>query len=572
MASLPTGTVTFLFTDIEGSTRLLREFGDRYAQVLTEHRRVLRTKFAERGGREVDTQGDALFVVFPSARDALSAAVAAQRAVVRHVWPDQLDVRVRMGLHTGEARLGEEGYVGLDVHRAARIGAAAHGGQILLSQTIRDLVADELPAEVSLQDLGERRLRDFARPQRLFQVVAPGLITDFPPLESLEVLPNNLPIQLTSFIGREREIAEIKELMRSTRLLTLTGAGGCGKTRLALQVAADVVETFRDGVWFVDLVGLSDPTIVPQAVASTLGMREASGRPLLAMLADYLRDRHVLLVLDNCEHLVVACAQLADNLLGACPHLQILATSREAVGIEGEQTFRVPSLSVPDLQRLPTLEKLTDYEAVRLFTERARWSQSAFRVTYQNAEAVARVCVQLDGIPLAIEMAAARVKVLTVEQIATRLNDRFRLLSAGSRTALPRHQTLRATMDSSHDLLPEKERRVLRRASVFAGGWTLEAAEAICAGDGVEASEILDPLTRLVDKSLVIAEPHGGETRYRLLETVRQYGRDRLAESGETAGIRTRHRDWYLEFAELARAETAHRCTGCLGASVGGGA
>ena len=552
MGALPTGTVTFLFTDIEGSTRLVQYLGDRYLQALADYRRLLRHAVQERGGVEVDTQGDACFIAFQSARDALAAAVRVQRAIFAHPWPEGASLRVRMGLHTGEALAAETGYVGTDVHRAARICAAGHGGQILLSQTARDIV-EERPLEgLTLRDLGEHRLKDLGQAQRLYQASTPDLLADFPPLRSLDVRPNNLPIQLTSFIGREREMGEIKALLHSTRLLTLTGSGGCGKTRLALQVAADVMEAFHDGVWFVDLVGLSDPTIVPRAVASALGVREASGRPLLAMLADYLRDSHVLLVLDNCEHLVIACAQLADALLRTCPHLRILATSREAVGIEGELTFRVPSLSVPDLQRLPALEQLTDHESVRLFTERARWSQSTFTVTSQNADAVARVCVQLDGIPLAIEMAAARVKVLTVEQIAARLDDRFRLLRAGSRTALPRHQTLRAAMDWSYNLLPERERDVLRRASIFAGGWTLEAAEAICAGDGVEASDVLDLLTRLVDKSLVIAEPLGGEVRYRLLETVRQYGQDRLAESGETAEIRRRHRDWYLEFAEQA--------------------
>ncbi len=552
MASLPTGTVTFLFTDIEGSTRLLQHLGDRYADVLAEYRRLVRTVSQEKGGKEVDTQGDALFVAFQSARDALTAAVAAQRAIIAHTWPDGASLQVRMGLHTGETLAAETGYVGMDVHRAARICASGHGGQILLSQTTRDII-EERPLEgLTLRNLGEHRLKDLGQAQHLYQVMMTNLPTDFPPLKTLDALPHNLPIQLTSFIGREREMTEINELLRSTRLLTLTGSGGCGKTRLAVQAAADVLEAFRDGVWFVDLVRLSDPTIVPQAVASALGVREAPGRPLLATLAEYLRDRHVLLVLDNCEHLVIACAQVADALLRSCPHLRILATSREAVGVEGELTFRVPSLSVPDLQRLPPLDQLIHHEAVRLFTERARWSLPTFAVTSQNAGAVAQVCVQLDGMPLALEMAAARVKVLTVEQIATRLDDRFRLLRAESRTALPRHQTLRAAMDWSHDLLPEKERGVLRRASVFAGGWTLEAAEAICAGDGVEASDVLDLLTRLVDRSLVIAEPHGGAVRYRMLETVRQYGRDRLEESGEDAQTHRRHRDWYLEFAGLA--------------------
>ncbi len=555
MAGLPTGTVTFLFTDIEGSTRLLKDLGDRYAGVLAEYRRLLRTAVQERGGKEVDTQGDALFVAFQSARDALTAAVAAQRAIIAHTWPDGASLRVRMGLHTGEALAAETGYVGMDVHRAARICAAGHGGQILLSQTTRDII-EERPLEgLTLRNLGEHRLKDLGQAQHLYQVMMPNLPADFPPLWSLDVGSNNLPIQLTSFIGREREMKEIKGLLRSTRLLTLTGSGGCGKTRLAVQMAVDVLEAFRDGVWFVDLVRLSDPTIVPQAVASALGVREVPGRALLATLAEYLRDRHVLLVLDNCEHLVIACAQLADALLRSCPHLRILATSREAVGVEGELTFRVPSLSVPDLQRLPPLEQLIHHEAVRLFTERARWSLPTFAVTSQNAGAVAQVCVQLDGMPLALEMAAARVKVLTVEQIATRLDDRFRLLRAGSRTALPRHQTLRAAMDWSHDLLSERERVLFRRLSVFAGGFTLEAAEAICAGDGIGKNEVLEVLTQLVDKSLVGVEGENGKVRYRLLETVRQYGHDKLHESEESGRVLGRYRDFFLAFVERAEPE-----------------
>jgi predicted ATPase/class 3 adenylate cyclase len=551
MAGLPTGTVTFLFTDIEGATTLLQRLGDRrYAEVLAEHQRLLRDAFAKGNGQEIDTQGDAFLVAFSRARDAVGTAVAAQRVLTGHTWPDVASLRVRMGVHTGEPVSGTSGYVGLDVHRAARICAAGHGGQVLLSDTTHALVAKDLPAEVSLRDLGEHRLKDLAGPHRLFQVVATDLPAEFPPLKSLDVLPNNLPVQLTSFIGREREKAEVKRLLSTTRFLTLTGSGGAGKTRLALQAAAEALEQFPDGVWLVELAVLSDPSLVPKAVASALGVLEQPSRGLTETLADALRGKSVLVILDNCEHLVAACAHLTTAILRTCPDLRILATSREVLGVTGETAWHVPSLSVPDPQRLPPLDRFTEYEAVRLFIDRAMASAPQFALMSSNAPAVAQVCHRLDGIPLAIELAAARVKVLTVEQIASRLDDRFRLLTGGSRTALPRQQTLRAAMDWSYDLLAPKERAVLRRLSVFAGGYTLEAAEAVCAGKRVKEREVLDLLTQLVDKSLVNTETLGGEVRYRMPETIRQYAQDRLIASGETGEVRTHHRAWYLGLAE----------------------
>ncbi len=556
MPDLLTGTVTFLFTNIEGSTGLLQRLDDRcYGEVLAEHQRLLRAAFQEEGGQEMDTHGDAFFVAFPRASNAVAAAVAAQLAITAHPWPEGAPMRVCMGLHTGEATIADSRYVGLNVHRAARICAAGWGGQVLLSRATHDAVTHDLPPGTSLRDLGEHRLKDLQRPEEIFQLLHPDLPTDFPPLRSLGVLSNNLPHQVTSFIGREREMAEVKRLLAATRILTLTGPGGCGKTRLALRVAADLLEEFANGVWLAELAALSDSALVPQAVASALGVREESGRSLLATLADYLQPKQLLLVLDNCEHLIGACAPLAAALLRACPRLKILALSWEVLGIAEEVTYHVPALSLPDLRRLPSLEHLTQYEAVRLFIERAADALPTFAVTNQNARAVAQVCYRLDGIPLAIELAAARVKVLSVDQIAGRLDDRFRLLTSGSRAAPPRLQTLRATMDWGYDLLLEKERLVLRRLAVFAGGWTLEAAEAVCAGDGVEGFEVLDLLTRLVNKSLVSAEEQGEETRYRMLETVRQYAWEKLLESGEADVMRGRHRDWDQRMAERAEPE-----------------
>ncbi len=550
MASLPSGTVTFLFTDIEGSTRLLRQLGDRYAGMLAEYRRLVRTVSQEKGGKEVDTQGDACFVAFLSARNALTAAVAAQRAINVHAWPEGVSLRVRMGIHTGEALAAETGYVGMDVHRAARICAAGHGGQILLSQTTRD-ITEERPLEgLTLRDLGEHRLKDLGQAQHLYQVMMPDLPSDFPQLRSLDVWPNNLPIQLTSFIGREQEIAEVKRLLAGTRLLTLTGTGGCGKTRLALQVAADLLDDYADGVWLMDLAVLTDAALVPQKMATTLGLHEEPGRPLIETLLDYLRAKHLLMVLDNCEHLVEVCADLTGTLLRACPRVRILATSREILGLPGEVAWRVPSLTLPDPGRLRALETLTQYEAIQLFSERAVASTITFRITDQNAPAVAQICHRLDGIPLAIELAAVRVKVLSPDQIAARLDDRFRLLTGGSRLTLPRHQTLRAAMEWSFELLSEPERALLRRLSVFVGGCTLDAAEAVCTGEGVEAHEVLDLLMHLADKSMILAEAQDGQTRYRLLETVRQFCHDRLLEAEEVWEIQRKHRDWYLVLAE----------------------
>jgi predicted ATPase/class 3 adenylate cyclase len=536
--NLPTGTVTFLFTDIEGSTRLLRELGDRYATLLADHHRILRSVVRESGGEEVDSQGEGMFLAFARARDAVRAAVACQRAIATHAWPEGKGVRIRMGLHTGEPERSEAGYVGIDVHRAARICTAGHGGQVLLSQSTRELVGDDLPEGVTLRDLGAHELRDLAHPEHLFQVVAAGLPAEFPPLRSLDARPNNLPRQLTSFVGRERELAEVDKLLEQTSLLTLTGVGGCGKTRLALEVAAAQLERLEHGVWLVELAPLADPEGVTRAVAAALGIREVTGRPILETLCDQLAPQQLLLCLDNCEHVLGACASLVDALLRACPRLRVLATSREGLGIGGELIFAVPSLTRP--------------EAERLFVERARFSRPGFAVTPEDAAAVAQICERLDGIPLALELAAARVRVLSVAELAEKLSDRFRLLTGGSRTALPRHRTLLAAIDWSYELLSEPERATLRSASVFAGGFSLAAAESVCSREGIAPDEVLALLTRLVEKSLVNATQSEGETRYSLLETVRQFALDKLAESGDAAAVRGSHLDWYLRLAEAA--------------------
>ena len=555
MAALPSGTVTFLFTDIEGSTTRWEHQPEAMRAALARHDALVRAAIHEHDGHVVKTMGDAFHAVFVRAPDAVAAALDAQRRLQAEPWGEIGPLRVRMAVHTGDAEERDGDYYGPSLNRAARLMSAGHGGQVLLSHTTCELIRDALPSEVGLTDLGEHRLKDLIRPERVFQLTAPDLPAEFPPLLSLDVLPNNLPRQLTSFVGREQEMADVKRLLAATSLLTLVGTGGAGKTRLSLQVAADVLEMYRDGAWLVELASLTDPALVPQVVAAALGVREQAGRSVVQTLQEFLQTRALLLVLDNCEHLVAACAALADGLLRACPDLRILATSREALGIAGETTWRIPSLSMPDPRRADfgasdLAAALPQYEAVRLFIDRALAVSPGFAVTNENAPSVAEICHRLDGIPLALELAAARIRVLSPEQIAARLDDRLRLLTGGSRTALPRQQTLRALVDWSYDLLSEQERTLLRRLSVFAGGWTLEAAEAVCAGDGIEDWEILDLLTQLVDKSIVIAEAHGDTTRYRLLETLRQYGAEKLAASGEQASRQRVHADWFLQLAE----------------------
>jgi predicted ATPase/class 3 adenylate cyclase len=566
VAEFPAGTVTFLFTDLEGSTAPQQAHPAAYAEAVRRHHDLLQGAVEAHGGVVFETLGDAVCAAFARPTDAVAAALAGQLALQREAWGATGPLRARMGLHLGEveaypapgAAHGAR-YLGLPLVRCGRLLATAHGGQTVLSEAVAALVRDALPAGAALRDLGAHRLKDLQRPERVAQLLHPDLPAAFPPLRSLDARPHNLPRQLTSFVGRKRELAEVTRLLAGAPLLTLTGTGGTGKTRLALQAAADALEAYPEGVWLVELAALADPALVPHAIASAVGVREEPGRPVLATLTDALRPKRLLLVLDNCEHLVDACARLADALLRACPHLTILATSREALGIAGETAWRVPSLALPAAGPAPAGEAGHRSEAVRLFADRARAALPSFRLTAQNAPAVAEVCRRLDGIPLALELAAARARVLPVEQLLARLEDRFRLLTGGSRTALERQQTLRATVDWSYDLLTAPEQTLFARLSVFAGGWTLEAAEAVGAGpegDGIEPADVLDLLTRLADKSLVdvaAAEQPDGTARYRLLETLRQYASERLAEAGEgEAAARRRHAAHYLALAEQA--------------------
>ncbi|OBF79490.1 transcriptional regulator [Mycobacterium sp. 852002-51163_SCH5372311] len=527
--------MTLLLADVEGSTRLWETQPEVMAAAVARLDQALCEAVAAHDGvRPVEQgEGDSFVIAFGWACDAVACALDLQRAPLA-------PIRLRIGIHTGDVRLRDEGnYVGPTINRTARLRDLAHGGQTVLSGTTDDLVAESLPKECWVADLGAHPLRDLARPQRVVQLCHPDLRNDFPPLRTANsVAAHNLPAQLTSFIGRRAEIASVRGALTANRLVTLTGAGGVGKTRLAVRVAAAMADEFSEGVWYVDLAPITAAEVVPVTVARALGLPDQPGRSTMDTLIRFVRDRHMLIVLDNCEHLLDASAKLLAELLGAAPRVTVLATSREPVNITGEATWQVPSLSLAD-------------EAVELFAERARLARPDFAVTEDNSDAVAEICRRLDGMPLAIELAAARVRALSLTEIVDSLHDRFRLLTGGSRTAVRRQQTLRASVDWSHALLTETERILFRRLSVFYGGFDLTAAQFVCGEGDIERYQVLDQLTLLVDKSLVVADESSGHTRYRLLETVRQYALEKLGESGEADVVRSRHCDHYTSIAAL---------------------
>jgi predicted ATPase/class 3 adenylate cyclase len=557
MAELPTGTLTLLFSDMEGSTRLLQQVGERYASVLANCRRLLRRAFTQHHGHEVDTQGDAFFVVFARASDAVAAAVAMQRALFVQAWPQGVAVRIRIGVHTGEPMLTPEGYVGLDVHHAARIMSAAHGGQILLSPTTRQLVEQHLPEGTSLHDLGLHRLKDLQQADHLFQVSVEDLPADFPTLKTLDVSAHNLPVQPTPFIGREQEVAAVMQLLRQpeVRLLTLTGPGGMGKTRLALQVAAELVERFADGVFLVPLAPVSEAELVVPAVMQTLLLKEAGGPSPLAQLKTALKDKQMLLLLDNFEQVIAAAVRVAE-LLAACPKLKIIVTSRVVLHVRAEYEFAVPPLSLPNPKRLPDLVALSQYEAVALFMQRAQAVKPEFAVTNATAPAVASICARLDGMPLAIELAAARVKFFAPQALLARLEQGLALLAGGSRDLPARQQTLRAAMAWSYDLLSVEEKALFRRLAVFVDGCTIEAAEVVCRAAGELEGDLVDGLVSLVDKSMLRQEEQAeGEPRFRMLQVLREFGLECLDTAGEAEVMRRAHAHFFLRLSEQAEPE-----------------
>ncbi|HVH65596.1 MAG TPA: adenylate/guanylate cyclase domain-containing protein [Candidatus Acidoferrum sp.] len=552
MSDLPTGTVTFFFSDIEGSTRLIRELGDAYPEALLAHHAIQRQALAANGGHEIRTEGDSFFIVFSSALQACQGAATAQKMLADYRWPQDVQLRVRIGLHTGEATLVGNEYLGLEVHRAARIAGAAHGGQILLSETSRALVGDALPATFRIKDLGAHRLKDLARPERLFQLDVDGLPADFPPLRTLETTPNNLPTQLTSFIGRDDQVREGKELLARSRLLTLTGPGGTGKTRLSLQIAADVLDQFPDGVYFVPLAAVHDPDLVPSVIAQALSIQTTGNRQPLEGLLEYLHDRRTLLVLDNFEQLLPA-APITTTLLEGSPGLRFLVSSRAVLRVYGEQEFPVPPMAIPDLRALPGLAALSQYEAVRLFIERAVWVKPDFQATNENAPAIAGICERVDGLPLAIELAAARVKLFSPQALLARLEKSLSALGSGARDLPGRQQTLRGAIQWSYDLLDDGSRRLLERFSVFARGAGLEQAEAVCGPAEEIGGEVVERLDQLADQSLLRRLPDFSEPRFLMLQTIREFGGERLSESGQAVAIRNRHLDAYIALAQAAQ-------------------
>ena len=536
MSSYPSGTVTFLFTDIEGSTLLSQLQPEAMKHALVRHHAILRAAIEANSGYVFQIVGDSFSAAFDNARNALNAAVGAQRGLRDEPWGEIKPIQVRMGLHTGMVDITDgsmetpySGYSTLAFTQ--RIMSTAYGGQILLSGVTRELLEGLLSADVTLRDMGEHRLKNVLHPIHLYQITTVDLPADFPPLKTLDSFPHNLPIQLTSFIGREREKAEIKSLLNSARFITLTGSGGTGKTRLALEVGLEELTSFADGVWLTELASLADPSQIIPALAQIFGLREHPFAPLTTVVMDYLRDKKCLLILDNCEHLIEACAHLADDLLHQCKGLKILVTSREALGIAGEIAYHTPSLA--------------DSESTRLFVERARAVNSNLRLTEDDHSSIAQICTRLDGIPLAIELAAARVKVFSLEQIAARLDDRFRLLVGGSRTALPRQQTLRALIDWSYDLLSDEEKRLMHFASVFVGGWTLDALEAVA-----DDPDTVEHLEGLLNKSLVVTQERESEMRYSMLETIRQYAREKLFEAKQSSEARDRHFVYFHSLSE----------------------
>ncbi|HEY1883259.1 MAG TPA: adenylate/guanylate cyclase domain-containing protein [Candidatus Cybelea sp.] len=533
--SRPSGTVTFLFSDIEGSTLRWQRDPQAMADALARHNELFRAAIESNGGYVFKTVGDAFYAAFAGAPEAVAAALAAQRALNAEDFSAVEGVRVRIALHAGYAREQDGDYFGTTLNRVARLVSIGHGGQTLLSGTAAELVRDALPPDGELRDLGAHRLKDLARPERVFQLVVPDLLDAFPSLRSLDYLPNNLPQQLTSFIGRAGIVEEVKAMLHEHRLATLVGAGGAGKTRCAIQTGAELLNRYPDGVWLVELAPISDPALVTTTIARVLGVRETRDAELLTTLLGDLEQRRLLFVLDNCEHLVDETRRVASAIIGGCAGVGILATSREQLGISGERVLRMPSLQEAD--------------AVELFADRARAADDRFALTAENEPFVAEICRRLDGIPLAVELAAARVKLLSPKALTEKLSERFRVLTGGSKDAVPRHHTLRATIDWSFDLLDEPSRALFRTLSVFVGGWTLDAATAVCAQDGDEWG-VLDLLSSLVDKSLVAVETKGEERRYDMLVSIREYASERLAEAGEAQAAAAKHARFYAALAK----------------------
>jgi predicted ATPase/class 3 adenylate cyclase len=549
---LPTGTVTFLFSDIEDSTQRWESHREAMKAAVARHEQLMGAAIKQHGGYVFKTVGDAFCAAFPTAPDAVAAAIDAQLTLAKEDFSAVDGLRIRMGLHTGFAEERNADYFGPAVNRVARLMSIGHGGQVLLSGVSRELAHSDLPSGVSLVELGSHRLKDLTEPEEVWQLTIESLAADFPALKSLDTLPNNLPIQVTSFRGREYDLDEVKKLLAEHRLLTLIGAGGIGKTRLAMQVGAEVLEQFPDGVWIADLAAITDPELVSSVIAQVLGMTQVEGRRVDESISQWLKRKTILLILDNCEHLLGTVAILADAVHRNCPQVRILATSRQALGVSGEQVMRLPSLDVPHKIGDLTPAAVMEFGAVALFVDRARLIDKSFSLGDDTSPIVADICRRLDGIPLAIELAAARVKVLSIPNLAQRLSERFKILTGGSRTALPRQKTLSALIDWSYDLLTTQEQILFTRLAIFAGGFSLDAATAVCAGDGLDEIEVLDLLSSLTDKSLMVADTTEAQERYHLLESTRAYAMEKLAAAGQREHLARRQAEYFRDRAQAA--------------------
>jgi len=553
--ALPTGTVTFLFSDIEGSTERWEQHRAAMDAAVKRHDALMRSAAERHNGYVFKTVGDAFCVAFARVSEATNAAVDVQRKLNAEDFSAIEGLQLRIGLHAGEASERNGDYFGPAVNRVARLMSIGHGGQVLLSGVTRDLASRDLPTGVSLIDLGSHLLKGLAEPEHIWQLAIEGLPTQFPPLKSVDALPNNLPNQPTSFCGREHDLEEVKSLLAKHQILTLSGAGGIGKTRVALQAGADLLDHYPDGVWFADFAPISDPELAASDVAKVLGVNQSTDRSVDDSVVQWLRRKHVLLILDNCEHLLEAVANLADAVLHTCPGVRILATSRQPMGLAGEIVYRLPSLAVPERAAGLKAGDAVGYGAIALFVDRAKAADLRFTLTDDNVPIVADICRRLDGIALAIELAAARVKVLSIPNLAQRLNNRFKILSGGTRGALPRQKTLAALIDWSYDLLLPQEQKLFNRVGIFAGGFSLDAATAVCSGDGVGEFDILDLLASLTDKSLMVADTTGESERYRLLESTRSYALEKLAAKGEREHLARRHAEYFRD--QASRAEEA---------------
>ncbi len=546
---MPSGTVTFLFSDIEGSTRRWETDREAMRAALEQHDTLMRSAVLSNHGYVFKTVGDAFCCTFAHAPDALRAALDAQRALAKHNFSAVDGLRVRIGLHAGHAQERDGDYFGPAVNRVARLMSVGHGGQVLLSAAVHELVKDDAPANSTFTDLGSHQLKDLASPERVWQVHAPGIDAQFPSLRSVASFPNNLPLQVTSFFGREHEIDEIKQHLADHRLVTILGAGGVGKTRLAVQAGAEVLDHYEDGVWIADLAPINEEQSVVSVVAQSLGVDQSRGALSHDSVARWLHPKQLLLILDDAEHLLDPIARLVDAIIRHCPQVRVLVTSRQALSVSGEKVFRLPSLAVPQQPSDRDASAAIHFGAVALFVDRASLVDRSFILGENNAATVADICRRLDGIPLAIELAAARLKTMSVTSLAHRLDERFKILTGGSRTALPRQQTLGALIDWSYDLLGESERLLFARAAVFAGGFTLDAATAVCAGEGLDRADILDLLCSLADKSLLVIDTSADDERYRLLESTRQYAQEKLNASGTSEHFDRANTGYYLALA-----------------------